>query len=143
MGKDRTVEIRWPRWTERQAKFAPIGVPITTYLLVYFDKAEWEIWQIWRVLDDLGAVSNMVSLGVAVYIVAMIAIDWSIKMVLGGLTRAKQRRVAQRLESAMSVIDDPNASREEIRKAVEEAKKEMERPNRDGFVIRWLESWDD
>ena len=105
MVKSRMLEVRWPRWTERQARFAPFGVPIATYLLIYFDEAEWVVW---KVLDDLGAVSNMVSLGVTVYIVTMVAIDWSRKMVLGGFTRARRQKVVQRIDSIASAVDDPD-----------------------------------
>ncbi len=140
MVKSRMLEVRWPRWTERQARFAPFGVPIATYLLIYFDEAEWVIW---KVLDDLGAVSNMVSLGVAVYIVTMVAIDWSRKMALGGFTRARRQKVVQRIDSIASAVDDPDTSRDEIMEAVKAAKKEAEQPTRDNFVIRWLASWDD
>ena len=143
MGRGRMAEVRWPRWTKRQAKFAPFGVRITTYLLTYIDKSEWVIWQVWKIFDDLGAVSNMVALGVAAYIIIMVVIEWSRKMALGAFTKGKQRRIVRRIDSAISMFDDPDKSHEDIREAMIAAKKEAVRPPKDNFVIRWLASWDD
>ncbi len=133
------MEIQLPRWSRLHANLAPFGIGLTTYLLTYFDIIGWRVWEFWKIWDHLAALSDMVDLGVLTYIVVALVIDRGISMIFYALEqrekRRKQREAQQkkmREEAMASGIDlvftkwaqDPDASIEDIRRAVEAAKEE-------------------
>ena len=91
----------------------------------------------------MNQLSYEISLNCVRSVIIMVVIEWSRKMALGAFTKGKQRRIVRRIDSAISMFDDPDKSHEDIREAMIAAKKEAVRPPKDNFVIRWLASWDD
>ena len=137
------MEIQLPRWSRLHANLAPFGIALTTYLLTYFDIIGWRVWEFWKIRDHLAALSDMVDLGIMVYIVVALAIDRGISMIFYALEQREKRRKQRELrekrmveEAAREGMDqgidlvfatlerDPDASIEDVRRAVEAERKE-------------------
>ena len=137
------MEIQLPRWSRLHANLAPFGIALTTYLLTYFDIIGWRVWEFWKIRDHLAALSDMVDLGIMVYIVVALAIDRGISMIFYALEQREKRRKQRELREKRMVeeaareglaegIDlvfakwsqDPDASIEDVRRAVEAERKE-------------------
>lgn len=133
------MEIQLPRWSRLHANLAPFGIALTTYLLTYFDIIGWRVWEFWKIRDHIAALSDMVDLGVLVYIVVALAIDRGISMIFYALEQREKRRKQRELrekrmveEATREGIDlvfdkwsqDPDASIEDVRRAVEAERKE-------------------
>ena len=147
------MEIQLPRWSRLHANLAPFGIALTTYLLTYFDIIGWRVWEFWKIRDHLAALSDMVDLGILVYIVVALAIDRGISMIFyaleqrekrrkqrelrekrmieeaikDGLARGKVQGMDQGIDLVFATLErDPDASIEDVRRAVEAARKEAD-----------------